>query len=344
MTTHPADNTLTQKEANAALFDAISAGELVGIQQAITDGADISARKGDGLTPCTHLAINSQGGDRYDTLKLVLDLGVDPDIANRRGFTAVHSLANGNQADLLNLMLDYGANPNTYTLSGSTPPFNETPLHEAASKNRIDVVEPLLKAGSDPLLQDKNGNNVMQRISTEWPQPREVVAKYMDLPRIAVTDDLCVADLLPTGDGTLCPLDNPVTWRQWPQIEEILSKNGESLSKDDLQQHGWEGRSYLSRATEARQLAPVIEHLNQHDEFLSVADIKASDDVLAEGLSASYLPKQIFTFDNLALQGATGFTENLAALPQEGRENLQGKHGLAAKLRNHHTQASSVTR
>lgn len=336
MSKHPpsAQDIQTLSDWNRLLHESARKGDLDAMAEALVNGADIDYREGDNRTPVMHCAINATGGGdhRYAVCKFLLDAGADPNAANRRGFSILHLLANGNQDDLVDLLLDYGANPNVYSKTGSTPPDYETPLHEGARKNRNNVVLPLLHGGADPSLPDMNGRSVAQSVPEMYMDILTKLYDFEQLPRISPESEFTKADLLRKENGA-CALDNPLTWRDWRSIDAKLSEQGEAFSKAELMQAGKDGAPYLLTATRARALDATVEGLNRNGESLSVRELLAADEGFAQHLARHHAPNALFTEENMVLQPEGAVQSNFVALPADGQAELHHVHRLAASLR-----------
>lgn len=86
-----------------------------------------------------------------DTVRRLLEDGVDPCAADDKGRTALHfSSCNGNET-IVQLLLSYGANPNQRDSLGNTP------LHLAACTNHVPVITTLLRGGARVDALDRAG-------------------------------------------------------------------------------------------------------------------------------------------------------------------------------------------
>lgn len=78
-----------------------------------------------------------------DIVKLLLDLGADPNALDADGRNAVHHAAQSNELAAMRLLLKNGA------AFRKKDPYQYTPLHLAARKGHERVVKVLLDAGAD---------------------------------------------------------------------------------------------------------------------------------------------------------------------------------------------------
>lgn len=96
--------------------------------------------------------------EHSDITNLMLRLGIDKDIADPRGITALHLAAYYQSVAVLKALVEAGASVNAVTKTGATP------LHYAASTRKNgEIIKLLIKAGTDPNKSDKNGNYPMNR-------------------------------------------------------------------------------------------------------------------------------------------------------------------------------------
>ena len=111
-----------------------------GVVRALVDqGADVTARQGDGATALHWAAY----WDEVALADLLIRAGADVDAANDLGVTPLWAAAENRSAAMVDRLLDAGANPDAALLSG------ETPLMTAARVGAADVARRLLKAGAD---------------------------------------------------------------------------------------------------------------------------------------------------------------------------------------------------
>ncbi len=111
-----------------------------GVVRALADqGADVTARQGDGATALHWAAY----WDEVELADLLIRAGADVNAANDLGVTPLWAAAENRSAAMVERLLDAGANPDAALLSG------ETPLMTAARVGAADVARELLEAGAD---------------------------------------------------------------------------------------------------------------------------------------------------------------------------------------------------
>jgi len=91
------------------------------------------------------------GGDLAEVKRLVVDCGANPNIQDKDGYTPLHYAAWKGHLKVVELLLEHGANPNIQDKDGYTP------LHYAAWKGHLKVVELLLEHGANPNIQKHDG-------------------------------------------------------------------------------------------------------------------------------------------------------------------------------------------
>ena len=84
----------------------------------------------------------AQVGD-LKSVQLMLEAGMDPDVAGAHGETALRYAASTGRTAVVNVLLEAGANVNIEDQDGLTP------LHYAAYNGHRDIVEALLAIGAD---------------------------------------------------------------------------------------------------------------------------------------------------------------------------------------------------
>lgn len=91
-------------------------------------------------------------------VKIFLDSGADPTLKNDRGETPLHEALEFGALNTADLLI-------AKTPIGLTSRYGESPLHIAAKKNHIELVDKLLKHGEDPSLENAEGNSPLHLAS-----------------------------------------------------------------------------------------------------------------------------------------------------------------------------------
>lgn len=104
-------------------------------------------RSGDGAS-ALHLA--AAGGHRA-VCDLLLGVGAEPSVADKRGRTSVYCAVEGNHVDTAGLLLTFGAPPSAPDREG------QAPLHIAADRGLLAVADALLRFAADVNAQRADG-------------------------------------------------------------------------------------------------------------------------------------------------------------------------------------------
>lgn len=126
-------------------------------------GADVDAVTADknwmgmpmlcGATPLLLSTITN----KVESASLLVERGANLRAYNKGGEMTIHVAAIRGHLDFINLILDAGIEVDI-----RDPRLNETPLHKAASQNKLLATMLLLKRGADPSAVSKAGRNVLQ--------------------------------------------------------------------------------------------------------------------------------------------------------------------------------------
>ena len=167
--------------AESPVADAAMRGDVEGVRKLLTEGADVNAAQGDGMTALhwaaergdaamaealltagadvdavtrigqyTPLHLGARGGHARVVLRLV-ESGSDVNRpASSTGATPLHLAAAAGDVGTLTALLDHGADPNAREAE-----WEQTPLIFAAAANRPDAIRTLIAAGADPSLRSK---------------------------------------------------------------------------------------------------------------------------------------------------------------------------------------------
>ncbi|KAM4578005.1 ankyrin repeat domain-containing protein 39 isoform 2-T2 [Fundulus diaphanus] len=90
-------------------------------------------------------------------VKLLVQKGVDPNMRDAAGYTALHYGSRSGHLAVCTFLLESGVCPSPQTPGGATP------LHRAAYCGHLDVVRLLLQHGADLTLCDDDGANPLHK-------------------------------------------------------------------------------------------------------------------------------------------------------------------------------------
>ena len=127
---------------DSPVADAAMTGDLASVRALLSDGADVNAPQGDGMT-ALHWAARAANADLAG---LLLEAGADVDAATRIGaYTPLHLASEVGGSDVVGLLLEAGAEQTATTADVG----GATPLHLAAGAGEADAVRLLLEHGGD---------------------------------------------------------------------------------------------------------------------------------------------------------------------------------------------------
>ena len=137
--------------ADQPLPDAAQRADWSVVHTLIEDGADVTARQGDGATTLHWAAY----WDEIEVADLLIRSGADVNVANDLGATPLWAAAENGSARMAQRLLNAGADPNVALLSG------ETPLMTAARVGAADVARALLEAGAETSITAGRGQTAL---------------------------------------------------------------------------------------------------------------------------------------------------------------------------------------
>lgn len=160
----------------------------------------------------------------YDEAQLLLgNPAVDPDAADRDGYTALMYAARGNKPELVTLLAKAQANLDLQNNGG------ETALIIAVKRGRVDAARVMLMAGADTTLADWRG-----RTALDWAQERK---------RTYLAQIILIASR-PSG-ARIFITEKPVTLETELLIPPELVKDTPPLYTESAFKRGIEGRVIL---------------------------------------------------------------------------------------------------
>jgi len=95
--------------------------------------------------------INASYRGDLKIIREILAAGVDKDVRDAMGATALHEAVLQPNATVVKLLLDHGFDPNARAKNGSTP------LHVAVAANNLDAARLLLQYGADKRIRCSEG-------------------------------------------------------------------------------------------------------------------------------------------------------------------------------------------
>ena len=126
---------------DSPVADAAMNGDIEAVRALLTEGADVNAPQGDGMT-ALHWA--AEAGD-VEMLGMLLYAGANVRGVTRLGdYTPLHLASKAGKERVVAQLLEAGADPSAYTTTGAV-----TPLHFAAASGNAASVEALLDHGAD---------------------------------------------------------------------------------------------------------------------------------------------------------------------------------------------------
>jgi serine/threonine-protein phosphatase 6 regulatory ankyrin repeat subunit B len=154
-----------------ALWSALYGGKKEIAEILIKNGASITSEK---ATSMLFMAVIS---DRKETVELLLQIGVEPNVKKRnestKGIeTPLYRAIQSEKKEAVEILIKYGADPNDYMAN------YRTPLQWALLRGYMEMAELLLKKGADINYKDKDGRTALHwAASNERKRSLEFVIK-----------------------------------------------------------------------------------------------------------------------------------------------------------------------
>ncbi|KAM0237912.1 hypothetical protein ACHAP5_008810 [Fusarium lateritium] len=155
---HLPANTYTDEDYPKALKVAIEAGYTQDLAALMADPRFTD----EALTLSNFALLSAAAGSRIrhsgETLKMLLDLGIDPNIENANGWTALHLSCDSSNFEVVTILLAHGADSTKGDIKG------QTPWHVAAMSGREDLLEHMFQ-------RDENALKALSRINHDEETP-----------------------------------------------------------------------------------------------------------------------------------------------------------------------------
>lgn len=178
------------------LQSAASRGDDGIIQSLITSGADINAVGSELKTPLS-LAFERH---HLSTIKLLLDNGADPNTRAPNGIALVYRAAAKQRREMVDAMLQHGAHTDAETIQALLE-TGTTPLHEAAKRGDLDLVNELLANGREFNIPDKRGSYPIHHAQAQ--HHLEIVKRLLPKTPAPVVTNLLFKEAWSSSDETI---------------------------------------------------------------------------------------------------------------------------------------------
>lgn len=122
----------------ASLHLAVRENSIEEIKRLLSLGADVKSTNGNGMTPFPATEFNV-GDSHFDTIKLLLENGVDVNARDYDGNTALHHLVWKADVEVVQLLLDFKADVNV------KDDADEIPLWGAVRARKPEIVKLLIE-------------------------------------------------------------------------------------------------------------------------------------------------------------------------------------------------------
>lgn len=170
---------IREEKAETLLWAAYD-GDLTGVKNALEDGAETD-RLLYITDPLRHykdaefsvlLAAASGGNEKL--VSYLIQQGQKPAWANSQGWTPLFVAVRDGHAEAAARLMQAGADPNAQTDTGATPLIMTTLAEFPTEKERLSLLEYLLKRGADPNLTTRFHTDALFYAATELKNPQAV--------------------------------------------------------------------------------------------------------------------------------------------------------------------------
>lgn len=295
-------------------------------------GLDINTRDAEGCTPL--LAAYQHG--RAAAAESLLQMGADANARDNRGFGMVWKVVQQDgkvDEKLLRHAMQRAETLEEHSAGGFTP------LAGLVHRADIQGIEVALLAGADPNARSN------EKATTAYEKARmnnlaevvHLVEPFAKLPRTLDINNLTYDKLVAENDEGKRLLDNPVLWRDMPQVLNVLAQKGEPLpSKEDLAKGGMMGYPPLAIAVLTNRFAAAEQCLASHDQRLEAADFSFHDgsalNMFGRVAREHGILQAEFSLERAEKRGADATRDMFKALPAEGQEAITNYYQLMTAL------------
>ena len=138
------------------IYEAALRGSADSLREIIDSGVDVNVQNENGYTP---LMAASRDG-RIECIELLIESGADVNMQDESGFTALTNAVQHSNEQTVKLLISKGADVNHRTKASFTPlmflPYNNYP-----PANVSDLASALLAAGADVEAEDETGETAL---------------------------------------------------------------------------------------------------------------------------------------------------------------------------------------
>lgn len=196
------------------------------VKMLVAAGSDVNAQAKSGATP---LIIAAGRSGSYEAVKLLLDRGANPNLADAMGTSALIAAAYQGETATVKLLLEKGADVKAFSN------MKAGPLAAAINGNNIDIVRMLIARGADLEASRKFSGQVKHGAITLNGQTPLVLASAHSSPEIVKALLDAGAKVNVQDQRGLSPLMAAVASdRQEPKVIEMLLKAGADPNAKDI--------------------------------------------------------------------------------------------------------------
>lgn len=278
--------------------------------------------------------------------KALIRAGADVNAGMQNGGKPMWYAAANHHEDVCSLLLAHGADPNgTFESYSISNPKKLTSFHSAVHKQtqqkHIPLLRMLLDAGAEVDIADHNGRTLESNLRENPEQNAEVLAvlkQYRSLPPFSPdrVDSLNKHALFAPDAQGYCLLDNPQTWKHFDAIADALEKQGEALTKEDLQATNKDGKTWLERGSECLAGGAAVKRFAKAGGNIAplLLDEKNQPRPLFKTLCEREQISHIMTRDvwSAVPNGRMALKTLYEALPREYQADIPNKHQLLVQL------------
>jgi ankyrin repeat protein len=233
------------------LFLAIDAGHTDVVKTLVEAGANVNHANPNGLSPLEFAMVRRN----EEAALYLLEHGADPNNAEA-GFAPLHVAGYMSLPTVAKALIAHGANINArmmkpyrlvevlevgvniYPGSGVFTKIGSTPFMAAAYHGQVEIMQMLLKAGADPFLVARGGENaLMLAAGLGRPEPSDVTyhlwKESETIPALKLCLDLGM-DINGSNQWSQTPLHG-AAFHDQPKVIEFLAANGAWLNSLDWQ-------------------------------------------------------------------------------------------------------------